>query len=187
MIEDNLNPNKDKKPWKWVLLGVVILTLIAGVSWYFSRDKGGLKEGTVVIKAGDTVLGSFTVADLQKLPRVEKRMTVTTNCNGACGNNKEASTSEHDYTGASLAEVLKSIDPKLTAKYSKVITKGIDFYSQVMDMTDIQKPDEVYIAYSDNGQALKTKDGKDGSMQVVVASDKTGQRFTKWLVSLDLQ
>lgn len=180
--------NGGNKSRKWLAWGIVLLVLIVSVSWYFSRDKGGLKEGTVVIKAGETKLGSFTVADLWKLPAVEKKMVITSNC-GVCKTSEDdsAESSEHNYTGTSLLEALNSIDPGLTQKYKKVITRGVDYYSQVLEMSEVQKPDNVYIVYSDNGQPLKTKAGGDGSLMLVVGSDQSGQRSTKWLVSLELQ
>ena len=169
-----------------MVLGVVLLILITAVTWYFSRDRGGMQEGTVVIKAGDAVLGSFTAAELQKFPAVEKKLVITPGCGGDCksGSDEEAS-SEHNYTGTPLLEVLNSIDPALTQKYQKVISRGIDYYSQVMEMSEIEQPDNVYIVYRDNGKPLKTKTGGDGGLLLVVCSDESGQRFTDWLVSLN--
>jgi len=94
---------------------------------------------------------------------------------------------EHIYTGVLLKDVLDSIDPGLTSEYTKVITRGVDYYSQVIEMQDVQKPDEIYIVYKDNDKLLKTKDGRDGSLEMVVASDQYGKRFTNWLVSIELQ
>ena len=177
-----------KTPKKWLAWGIIALVLIIAVSWYLSLDQGGLKEGTVVIKEGDVILGSFAVADLKKLPAVEKKMTITRNCavcsdKNSGGNNQ----SKHDYTGTPLSAVLNSINPDLTQKYKKVITRGIDYYSQVMEMSEVQQPDNIYIAYSDYGKPLKTKAGEEGSLSLIVCNDKTGQRFTNWLVSLELQ
>lgn len=189
MGETSVDLNKGNNSKKWLVWGVIILVLIIAVSWYFSRDKGGLKEGTVVIKAGDAILGTFKVADLKKLPAVEKKMVITANCSSDCksasgdgGNNNE-----HNYTGTSLLAVLNSIDPGLTQKYKKVITRGIDYYSQVMEMSEVQQPDNVCIVYSDYGQPLKAKAGGNGSLSLVVCSDQSGLRFTNWLVSLELQ
>ena len=141
-----------------------------------------------MIKAGDTILGSFTAAELQKLPAVEKRLVITPNCGGDCSSSSsDGEVSEHNYTGTPLLGVLNSIDPGLTHKYQKIITRGIDYYSQVMEMSEIEQADNIFIVYSDNGQPLKTKAGGDGSLSLVVCSDQTGQRFTNWLVGLELQ
>ncbi len=187
MDKNSVAKNKVKISNKWLAWGVVLLILIAAVSWYFSRYYGQQEERTVVIKAGDTILGRVTVADLLKLSAVEKRMVVTANCSGACGSENNDAPIEHLYTGVSLLEVMNSIDPTMVQKYTKVITRGVDYYSQVMEMPEVQQPDNVYIVYRDNGQPLKTKTGRDGSLMLVVCSDQSGQRFTNWLVSLELQ
>ncbi|MFA5383352.1 MAG: molybdopterin-dependent oxidoreductase [Eubacteriales bacterium] len=187
MGETSVDAKKASK--KWLVWGVIALVLIIAVSWYLSLDKGGLKEGTVVIKEGDVILGSFTVADLKKLPVAEKKMTITRNCSSSCSskNSGGGNQSKHDYTGTPLSAVLNSINPDLTQKYKKVITRGIDYYSQVMEMSEVQQPDNIYIAYSDYYKPLKTKAGEEGSLSLIVCSDKSGQRFTNWLVSLELQ
>ncbi|KUK63854.1 MAG: hypothetical protein XD84_1889 [Desulfotomaculum sp. 46_80] len=131
----------NKAPKKWLAWGVIALVLIIAVSWYLSLDKGGLKEGTVIIKEGDVILGSFTVADLKKLPAAEKKITITRNCSSSCSskNSGGSNQSKHDYTGTPLSAVLDSINPYLTQKYKKVITRGIDYYSQVMEMSEVQQ------------------------------------------------
>lgn len=191
MDMDKNSPAKEKKSIsnKWLAGGIILLILIAAVSWYFSRDRGELQEGSVVIKAGDTILGRFTIADLQKLPAVEKKMVISFTCGSDCAGRggKEQNSSEHNYTGTSLKGVLNSIDPGLTRKYNKVITRGSDYYSQVIEMAEVQEADNVYIVYRDNGQLLKTKTGEEGSLLLLVGDDQSGQYFTNWLVSLELQ
>jgi DMSO/TMAO reductase YedYZ molybdopterin-dependent catalytic subunit len=182
MVESKFDPCQRVKFKKWLLPGIGLLVLVVVVLALINQYHSGPPEGTVVIKAGETVLGSFTVADLRKLPAVEKKIVVQTNCSL-----KSASSSRHDYTGTSLQGVLDRVDPGLTQKYQKVITRGVDYYSQVLDMSEVLQPDNVYIVYADNGRLLKTKDGREGSLQLVISLDKTGQRYTNWLVSLELQ
>lgn len=184
------NTSKGVNLRKWFVPGVVLLVLITVAFTFLNRNKSGPREGAVVIKAGAATLGSFTADDLRKLPAQEKKVVVQSNCGGSCVNNRgknSVESSEHNYTGTSLAGVLKSIDPGLTQKYSKVITRGIDYYSQVLDMSEVLQPDNVYIAYAEDGKPLKTKAGGEGGLQLIICSDKTGQRSTNWLVSLELQ
>ena len=178
MVETNEGASKGTNSKNWLIIGIILLVLIFAVFLFLNIYKSGLKEGTVVIKAGDNTLGSFTIADLKKLPAVEKKMVVY----AVCG-----SDSKHDFVGTALIDVLNSIDPDLTQKYKKVITRGIDHYSQVLEMSEVQQPDNVYIVYADFGKPLKTKTGSDGSLQVIICKDKSAQRYTNWLVSLELQ
>ena len=183
---------KGRRSTMILILLISVLVVAIAVSWHFSRDGDATKEGMVVIQAEGTVLGKLTLADIEKLPCTEKTMTVFSNCGGGCSNSSKTGQSkddykEHVYSGTALRDVLDSIDPGLTSKYKKVITKGADYYSQVIEMSDVEKPDEIYIVYSDNGKLLKTKDGRDGSLEMIVSSDLYGKRFTNWLVSIELQ
>ncbi len=190
MDETKVDGSKGIKTPIWFVLGVVLLGLVVVVFLFLNYYNRGPQEGTLVITAGDTTLGSFTIADLQKLPVIEKKMVVQSNCDGSCGNNpgnNSAESSEHEFTGTSLLSILNSIDPGLTQKYNKVITRGVDYYSQVLEMSEVLKPDNVFIAYADYGKPLKTKAGGEGSLQLIMGSDKTGQHITNWLVSLELQ
>jgi len=184
----------------WILVLLIsVLVLAIAVSWHFSRGGDATKEGILVIQAEGSVLGKLTVADIEKLPGIEKKMKVFTNCGSGCSNSGNTGDSsgetdgskddyvDHAYTGVLLSEVLDSIDPVLTSKYTKVVTRGVDYYSQVIEMSDVLKPDEIYIVYSDNGEPLKTKDGLDGSLEMIVSSDQYGKWFTNWLVSIELQ
>ncbi len=178
MDEANAVKSNSISSKKILVFCIMLLVLIVAFLSLLERGKSsGLKEGALVIKAGDTVLGSFTVADLRKLPTVDKRMTI----HSTRGN------TVHDFTGVPLLTVLNSIDPALTQKHKKIVSKGVDNYTSGMSMDEVLQPDNVYIVYADYGKPLKTKAGGDGSMKVIICNDEFGQRFTYWLVSLELQ
>lgn len=177
MVEASVGEGGFFSSKKILIMVIALLALIIAVFSFLNRDKTGLKEGTVVIKAGDTTIGSFTIADLQKLPAVEKKMTI----NSSQGN------SENEFTCVPMLAVLNSIDPGLTQKYKKIINKGVDNYTSGVDMSEVLQPDNVYIAYADHGKPLKTKTGEDGSMRIIICNDDYGQRFTRWLVGMELQ
>lgn len=157
-------------------LGIVLLVVAVAVFSFLNRDETGLREGTVVVKAGDSILGSFTVADLLQLPAVEKKMTIRS----SQGN------TENEFTCAPMLAVLNSIDPELTQRYRKIITRGADNYTSGLNMSEVLQPDNVYIAYADYGKPLKIKTGGDGSMRIIICNDEYGQRLARWLVSLEL-
>ncbi|HWQ42096.1 MAG TPA: hypothetical protein VN456_08700 [Desulfosporosinus sp.] len=158
-------------------LGILSLILVVVLFAFLNRPTEGLQEGKIVLTAGDNKLAVLTLDDLKKLPAVQKKMTIHT----SRGNE------EHEYTMTSLLDVLNGADPKLTAGYARIVTKGIDNYTSGVNMAEVLEPDNVYIAYLDHSQLLKTKSGQDGSLQIVICNDPNGQRFTKFLVSIDLQ
>lgn len=177
MVEASVEKRKFFNSNKILILGIVLLAITVAVFSFFNREQTSLKEGMVVIKAGDTTLGSFTIAALQKMPAVEKKMLI----HSTSGN------TENEFTCVPLLAVLNSIDPALTQKYKKVITKGVDNYTSGVDMSEVLQPDNVYIAYADHGKPLKTRTGEDGSMRIIICNDEYGQRQTTWLVSMELQ
>lgn len=194
MVETNIDINKGINSKKWLVLGIVLLVLLVVVFSLINRQQGGPQEGAVVIKAGGATLGTFTADDLRKMPAEEKKLVVLANCDGSCANssgnnsaNNNVESSEHNYTGTLLSGVLESIEPGLTQKYNKVITRGADYYSQVLEMSEVLQPGNVYIAYADDGKPLQTRAGGEGGLQLLICNDKTGQRSTNWLVSLELQ
>lgn len=42
------------------------------------------------------------------------------------------------------------------------------------------------MVYADGGKPLKTKTGKDGTLRIVIVDNQFGQRFTNFLVSMEL-
>ena len=190
---------------KLFIAGILLLLIAVAVLGYLNRKaasgvSAGLPEGEISVSAmgtgaaGASGLGSapasgyqagdrtvtlkvLTIDDLRKLPAVEKRMTI----------HSSLGTTKHDFTGASLLGVLDSIDPGLTRKYTRIVTRGADGYTSVIGMSELLLPDNVYLVYEDFGKPLPTRTGKGGAVQVIICNDQFGQRFTNWLVNLELQ
>lgn len=162
---------------KLLIGGILALLLVAAVFSLLNRSQDNLQEGQLLISVGDSRLALLTIADLEKLPAVEKKMVI----------NSSRGKSEHQFTCTELAQILHSIDPELTTKYSRLITRGIDNYTSGLEMSEVLQPDKVYIAYADGGRPLETKSGKKGSMRVIIIGDEFGQRFTNFLVSIELE
>lgn len=160
-----------------LIWGILLLVVVVAVFAFLNRSQDNLQEGQLLIKAGDNQLALLTITDLQQLPVVEKKMVI----------NSTLGTSEHKFTCTELREVFDSIDPGLTSRYTRIITRGIDHYTSGLQMSEALQPDNVYIAYADGDKPLKTKAGRDGSMRLVIVDDKFGQRFTNFLVSIELE
>lgn len=174
MRETTEGNNKSKKMMK---LGILLLVVIVAIFSFLNRSQDNLREGELLIKAGDNQLARVTIADLQQLPAVEKEMVI----------NSSRGKSEHLFTCTELKGVLDTVDPELTSQYTRIITRGIDNYTSGLEMSEALQPDNVYIAYADGGQPLKTKTGREGSMRVIIMADEFGQRFTYFLASIELE
>lgn len=161
-----------------ILVGVILL-LVVVISVFACLNRGSeeLQEGELLIKAGGTEVAVLTIDDIKKLPAVQKKMVI----------NSSRGTTRHEFTGTALVDLLNSIDPRLAQQYTRVITRGIDNYTSGLEMSEVLEPDNVYIVYADAGKPLKTKTGKDGTLRLVIAGDEFGQRFTNFLVSVELE
>jgi len=168
---------KINRPVKLLLGFIILLILVIALFAYLNRSPDQVREGTLTVKAGGKTVDVLSIADLKKLPAVQKNMVI----HSGQGN------TENYFTGTSLLAILHSIDPTLTQRYKKIVTKGIDNYTSGLDMSEVMQPDNVYIVYADHGQPLTTKTGQPGSLRIIICNDDYGQRYTKWLVSLELQ
>jgi DMSO/TMAO reductase YedYZ molybdopterin-dependent catalytic subunit len=177
MAEAGAKRDRGLHPGKMLISGIGLLVVIIAVLSFLNRGQTGLQEGTVVVTAGGATLGSFAIDDLRKLPAVEKKMRI----------NSTRGDTDNEFTCTPLLGVLNSIDPSLTRKYERIVTRGADNYTSGVYMSEVLQPDNVYIAYADHGKPLQTRTGEDGSLRIIVCNDQYGQRFTMWLVSLELQ
>ncbi|MDD4802483.1 MAG: hypothetical protein PHF24_06020 [Syntrophomonas sp.] len=164
---------KNKKMLIW---GILLLAVVVAVFSFLNRQDD-VQEGQLLIKAGDKQLALLTLDDLRKMPAVEKKMVI----DSTFGN------SEHQFTCTELAQVLLDIDPELTTRYDRLITRGIDNYTSGLEMNEVLLPDNVYIAYADGGKPLKSKTSKEGGMRIIIGDDEFGQRYTNYLVSIELE
>jgi hypothetical protein len=173
-MQETTGSNKTQKLLLW---GILLLVVLVAVCSFLNRSQDDLQEGQLLIKAGDDRLALLNIADLRQLPAVEKKMVI----------NSSGGQSEHLFTCTELRGILDHIDPELTSRYTRVITCGIDNYTSGLEMSEVLQPDNVYIAYADGGEPLKTKTGQEGSMRVIIMADEFGQRFTNFLVSLEME
>lgn len=169
--------NKAVQQKKIIYVVIALLIILIAVFAFLNRGNETLQEGQIIIKAGDTVLGVLTVADLQKLPAAQKKMAIQS----------VSGMTRHEFTGTPLLDALNSIDPGLPQKYTRIITRGVDNYTSGVNMSEVLRPNNVFIVYADRGAPLKTKTGGEGAMRIIIYQDEFGQRFTNFLTSLELQ
>lgn len=84
------------------------------------------------------------------------------------------------FTGIRLADLLKMAGPKPEARW--VIFRAADGYSSAMPMEYLQKVDAL-LSFKVNGLTL---DAKRGFPFWLVAQDKLGYKWVKWVVEVEL-
>ena len=79
------------------------------------------------------------------------------------------------------------MDPAIVKNYKRVITRGVDNYVSGLNMEEVLESNNVFLVYADNGKALKSKSSREGTMRIIILNDPYGQRFTNYLVEIELE
>jgi hypothetical protein len=156
---------------------IVLLVVLVGIFGYLNARGEKLEEGKIRFKAANEILGEITVEEVKQLPAVNKKMAISST----------SGLTKHNFTCTPLLEVFNHIDPEIVKSYEKVITRGVDNYVSGVNMEEVLEKNNVYLVYADNGAPLKSKTGTEGTMRIVILDDLYGQRFTNYLVEIQLE
>lgn len=141
------------------------------------KEEKYVENGTLNIKCEEKLLGTITLDAIKKMPSVKRRITI----HSSQGDTK------HDFRGVLLSDVLNSLSPDFTSKYKSAIVKGADEYEAEIDMTEILDENKVYLVYADGEKPLLTQNNEPMSMRIIVLGDDYGQRFTNYLIEINLK
>lgn len=167
-----------KKSLKTIITVIVMLLVILISIFGYLNSKGEkLEEGKIKLKAGNDVIAEITLDGIKKLPSVNKKIVI----------NSTRGLTKHNFTGTPLLEVFNSIDPEITKQYQRVITRGVDNYTSGVNMEEVLEKNNVILVYADHGMPLKSKTGAEGTMRIIILNDFYGQRFTNYLVEIELE
>ena len=169
--------DRQKKPAKYMIVTIVILIAIISIFTYLNSKGEKLPEGKVRLTAGNDIIGEISLDEVRKLPAVSKKVVI----------NSTRGLTKHNFTGTPLLEVFNSIDPQITKEYQRVITKGTDNYISGINMEEVMRKNNVILVYEDDGKPLKSKMGEVDTMRIIILKDVFGQRFTNFLVELQLE
>ncbi|MDD3269285.1 MAG: molybdopterin-dependent oxidoreductase [Syntrophomonadaceae bacterium] len=162
---------------KFLVSAIVILVVITGILGYLNYQEDKLPEGQIRVKAGNKVIGAITLDEIKKLPAVNKKLVI----------DSTTGLSKHKFTCTPLLEVFNHIDPQIIKQYKRVLTRGVDNYVSGVDMAEVLEKNNVLLVYADNGEPLKSKTGPQDTMRIVILNDPFGQRFTNYLVEIELE
>ena len=160
-----------------VTLLAILLVILVSIFGYLNAKGEKLEEGKIRFKAGNEILGEITLEEVKKLPVVNKKMSISST----------SGLTNHNFTGTPLLEVLNCVDPGIIKRYEKVITRGVDNYTSGVNMEEVLEKDNVYLVYADHGTPLKSKTGTEDTMRIIILNDPYGQRFTNYLVEIQLE
>lgn len=145
----------------------------------FEKEEGDGPEetGSIAIRAYGVVLGEVSLDQIRKMPSVKRTMSI----------HSTSGTTRHSFRGILLSNVIATVDPAFLDKYKSVQPVGVDDYISNISMEEVLAENSVFLMYEDNGKPLKTKSGKPGAMRVIVLDDVFGQRFTNYMIEIDLE
>lgn len=160
-----------------ITLIIAFLLIIIAVLSYLNMTGEKLPEGRVKVKAGNEIIGEISLEEVKTLPAVNKKLVI----------DSTSGFSKHNFTCTPLLGVLNAVDLRIPQCYKRVITRGVDNYVSGVDMEEVLEENNVFLVYADNGEALNGQNGVPGTMRIVILNDLYGQRFTNYLVEIELE
>ena len=94
---------------------------------------------------------------------------------------------DHEYVGVALRDLLESEGIDLGSA-RQVIATAADGYTVAMDASEVLAEDNVYLVHTVDGEPLGSREeGGSGPYQVIIRSDQFGQRWTKYLMEIEVR
>jgi hypothetical protein len=167
---------------KRVIIAVSVLLLIV-VVFAFINKKGledkisSQKNAILYIKSGQTELK----ADFDTIKELEETEFA------AVSKSSGKPPVDVTYIGVQLKDLLEKMEIS-TAGKTQVITKAVDGYTVALSIEEVLDDENVYIVYKRDGKDLGTREeGGSGPYQIVIRKDEFSQRWTKYLMEIELQ
>lgn len=113
-------------------------------------------------------LAEVTSETIHSLPVIKRTMTIQST----------EGTTSHQFRGTNLSGVIAQVDPTLLSQYLSVEVMGADGYSSIIETSEIQKENAVFLMYEDNGEPIKNLLDEPGGYRLIIVEDAFGQRFT---------
>ncbi len=93
----------------------------------------------------------------------------------------------HDYTGAQLKNILINKNINIE-NYDTVLLSGADGFSAAYAAEEVIKDNNVYIAYKEDGNLLKSMDsGGSGPFLSIIVQDSFSNRRCKYLTKIEVK
>ncbi|NLM51584.1 MAG: molybdopterin-dependent oxidoreductase [Firmicutes bacterium] len=167
---------------KKVIVILVILAVIVGVFAYLNkegvRDKALSQQNAILIIVADGKEYEVTFAEILALEAVEFPAVLRSSGKPPV---------DTTYTGVELKDILAQKGITTEGK-TQVITKAVDGYTVALSLEEVLADDNVYVVYKRDGKDLGAREeGGSGPYQIVIRQDEFGQRWTKFLMEIELQ
>jgi len=163
-----------------IFIIILILVVLLAIFLYFNSDNLDkskyLYTGQIVeISHNDNTL-EYDFESIKELK--EYTFSALLNESGKDPVNKE-------YTGVLLKELIE--DANIANNYSAVIVSAVDGYTVMIEKDKILEDDNVYLAYKQDGERLKSRDEDGvGPFLMVISKDQFSQYWCKYVTSIEV-
>ncbi len=166
-----------------VAIAIGALVLIVGVFAYLNagdvEDRhASQREAEIYIEVDGERIATVDFSAMQKLEEHEFTETLRSS---------EAAPRDHIYVGVKMRDLLQHYDLSVQ-EHEQIIARAADGYTVALTIEEVLEEDNVYVVYEEDGEPLAPKEaGGSGPYMVLIRQDEFGQRWTKFLMEIQLR
>ncbi len=166
-----------------IAVAVACLLVVTGVTAYINSaglaDKlADYLDATVQLQGADGTKTALTMDTIRELGET----VFTAEVRSSSSPNRE-----HEFAGVPLKAVLEKAGVS-AAEAEQVLVRSVDGYVVALGAEEVLAEDNVYLVYAQDGEPLGTReDGGSGPYMTIVRQDSFSQRWSKYVLDIELQ
>ncbi len=168
---------------KIVIFIIIILGVVVSITLFLNREdtdqrKEMLSSAEVKLMVSGEEIATLSMEDIQAAGVEEFEAVYDTS---------KTEPVMLNYTGVQLKNILEQNGVDLDGKET-VILSAVDGYTVAYSMEEVLMDKNVYLAYAEEGELLKSREeGGSGPYVTIVVSDTFSSRRCKWLTIIEVQ
>jgi hypothetical protein len=162
-----------------IIAVLVFLATAIGVLVQLNKSDVQVQQGSVAITKDSQVLAELTMDDITAMDyiEVEKEIVSSNHAND-----------EGLFRGVPVHQILEQTVQDFASEATQVVIYAQDGYVTAFSMDEITESDNIFLAYSKNGQGLGTlDDGGTGPFRIIIQEDEFGTRSVKYVNQIQLR
>lgn len=165
---------------KVALGAIVFLGLAMAVLGAVNSCAVGQKvEGALEVAVNGEIIGTLTAEELSAMKTTSFKTVIRSSSEG---------TSEAQFTGVPVLDIVYSVYPAAKEGYKAIIVKAEDGYQTVLSKEEAEQEDNAYICFLMNGAPIKPKAKKgQGPLRLIIRKDEFGQRWVKYVNRIEVR
>ncbi|MBR6311634.1 MAG: molybdopterin-dependent oxidoreductase [Oscillospiraceae bacterium] len=164
---------------KGVLIVIIVLVVLAAAVSVLAvlNRPGELPEsGSVAVTSGGETLRVFTADELKALPYIEAQKEIVSS---------SFANDEGLFRGVPLRALLAEAG---APEGAQIVVRSEDGYVTAFPADEVYDSDNIFLAYSKDGEGLGSKDKNGtGPLRIVVTDDEFGTRCAKYVSEIEVR